>query len=133
MKNVLSSKVWFLLGGSFLLACSCSSEKGPPPASEGPQQEPFEHPAGMDSEGEEGASSHVLQSVRDVPAVANSTEKLEEKQSDTAVFVTPIVVEAVKRESSKPTSLVQELPSKEASSVLETVSAPPAEIAPSIQ
>jgi hypothetical protein len=131
MKNMLLNKVWFVVGSSFLLACSCSSEKGSP-KEKGPQQEPFEHPAGMDSEGEEGASSNVMQSVIGVPAVADSTEKLEEKQSDTAIFVTPILVEAVKREASEPASLVQESSAKEASSVLETVSAP-TESSPSVQ
>lgn len=134
MKKVLLSKVWFVMGSSLLLACSCSGQKEQMEKEKGPQQEPFEHPEGMDSEGEEGAASDVLQTVIDTPSVVDSGKKNEEKLEESAVFVTPVIVEAVKMEVNPPASLVQESSaSKEASSVIETVSVSSVETSASIQ
>ena len=117
------------MGSALLLTCSCSSGKKqsePPKKNEGPQQEPFEKPAGMDSEGEEGASLDSTQKAVEQPTFVET----EKKESE--IFVTPVVVEAVKKEAES-TPLVQEISVKEASSLLETISALPLETSPVVQ
>ncbi|HAB99888.1 MAG TPA: hypothetical protein DCE71_08710 [Parachlamydiales bacterium] len=122
------------MGSSLLLACSCSGQKEQPEKQKGPQQDPFEHPAGMDSEGEEGAASDVLQTIIDTPSVAEVEKKVEEKSQDSTVFVTPVVVEAVKMQAQPPAVLVQESSAaKESSSLIETVSVSSTETPASVQ
>ncbi len=122
------------MGSSLLLACSCSGQKSQPEKQKGPQQDPFEQPAGMDSEGEEGAASDVLQTALDTPSVADLDNKTEEKSQPAAIFVTPVVVEAVKMETEQSASLAQESSAaKESSSLLETVSVSSAETPAALQ
>jgi len=111
------------MGSSFALACSCSSkpqkqpepkpeekqmEQNTPSEQKGPQQEPFQSCGAIDSECEEGASSDVLKQTDQAPLAAGSYESAIEPKEQ-ALFVTPIVVEAVQMQvSEKSDSIAKE-------------------------
>lgn len=103
----LFKKIGFVMSGSLLLACSCSSKpqkqaetkpeemkmEQTPSGQKGPEQQPFQHCDALDSECEEGASSDVLKQVEEASLVVEATDSTDAKEQ--ALFVTPLVIEAV--------------------------------------
>lgn len=137
MLNKLSSNLWILVGSSLIASCSCSGDKPQAkPAKpmqeekmqmqekssdqDGPQQAPFQHCDAMDSECEEGAALDLFEkgpasAGEEKAAVVDSQPAAEEKQEQ-ALFVTPIVIEAVKIQmpAEESSSIAQETPKQEA-------------------
>lgn len=163
MKKRLLPKMWLLVGSALLLACSCSGDK-PQKSSEnmqeekkempkapadekGPQQQPFQRCEAMDSECEEGASLEILEKDAESIFEGETATLMEafptEESQEQALFVTPIVIEAVKIQLPAEESAVatQQTPSEEAApaarvkekSVSETASAGLPEAAPSAE
>lgn len=131
MKKLLK-KIGFVMSGSLLFACSCSGKpqkqseekkmEQSPSEQKGPQQEPFRRCGALDSECEEGASSDVLNQVEESSLVVEAIDAASETKEQ-ALFVTPIVIEAVQMKLPEASaSLAQETKSEDSSST-ETVSA----------
>lgn len=146
MNKFLLRKTWLIMSSALLAGCSCSGgkpEKQPEKQEikeeksseeKGPEQQPFKRCEAMDAECEEGASSDVLQKAEDTLAI----EAIEESKEQ-VLFVTPIVIEAVKMELSNEsaTAVVQDSPvetsSQKEENVLETASASSPETSPAAE